>query len=125
MSQSDCCASRPATCESHPANHVLAHVNNGFSGWCLKNPDRFNFFSSPHGWPLRRHKKIFRMVHHLHLRPGAVTKCRTCPTRFLQSCIVDFAVINLRHPYGPSSHSPFVAGSKSFLPAVGVKDIDL
>src|ERR1041385_387798 len=40
--------------QSNPADHVLAHIGNNFSSWCLDNCDGRNFFVSGYWRTSRR-----------------------------------------------------------------------
>ena len=52
--------------ETHPADHVLPHVDDGVAGGCLEDFDRLDLLDPPHRWPGRRDEVVLAALHDLH-----------------------------------------------------------
>src|SRR5882724_4646886 len=111
--------------EPGPAHHVLTHIYNGVARWCLQDPHRFQFLCLAHWWASGSNEIIFAVIGDSHTGPTSIVKARHAPSWLLESRIIGFTVVDLRHQDGTWRRFPVLIGRDQLFVSILVYDFDL
>src|SRR5271157_5179369 len=111
--------------EAHPTNHVLPHINDGFTGWSLQDPYRFDFLNLADWRSSRSNEPGFWRIKHGDARPSFVVIASLAPSRPLETRVICFSIVDFGLEDGPSRGSPIRVRPESIVCAVCVLDYNL
>src|SRR6266576_3805154 len=125
MTESHNGASRSMNLQPDPADHVLTHIYNGVARWRLQDPHRFQFLCLAHWWASGSNEIILAVSGDPRTGPTSIVKARYAPSWLLESRIIGFTVVDLRHQDRTFRRFPVLIGRDQLFASILVHDFDL